>query len=147
MLGQIELAQSTPSVTTAWKIARGLGIALSTLLTESWSMSASVVRIDRATTPETRSLLPANLRPGFELFEVRLSTPEPQRSNVVPTGATVGLVLSAGEVEVELEGRTYDLRSGDAMWFESETHHVYRRKGEADALLYLVTSARRTEHS
>lgn len=144
MLGQIELAQSTPSVTTAWKIARGLGIALSSLLTESWSMSASVVRIDRAETPETRSLLPANLRPGFELFEVRLGSAEPQRSNVVPTGATVGVVLSAGEVDVELEGRTYALRSGDAMWFESETHHVYRRRGEAEAVLYLITTAHRS---
>src|SRR3954468_17668038 len=44
MLGQIELAQSTPTIALLWKIARALGVTFSALITSKSLAGALVLR-------------------------------------------------------------------------------------------------------
>jgi quercetin dioxygenase-like cupin family protein len=52
--------------------------------------------------------------------------------------------LLAGTIVVELQGRAgVELEAGDAVWYRATVPHRWRRTGDADARILVVTAAMR----
>ncbi len=146
MLNQIELGRSTPTINVLWRIASALGVAFSALLTAPRRAGATVLRAREQ--PELRSadgrfvsraLFPMDHRPRrVEFYQLKLARGGVERAEPHPPGTVENLVVAAGAVEIEVDGRAHPLAAGDAVQFEADQPHAYRNRGRGDALMYLV---------
>ena len=145
MLGQIELGQSAPTINVLWKIAAGLGVTFSALITAQQRSGPLVLRSASArllTSSDhkfsSRALFPVNEPRRVEFYELRLSAGGVEHAEAHAAGTVENLVVAEGAVEIEVGGNRHALDAGDAIMFEADSPHVYRNRGRGDAVMYLV---------
>jgi transcriptional regulator with XRE-family HTH domain len=145
MLGQIELAQSAPTINVLWKIARALGVTFSALITARSASGPSVIRASSAKLLSSRdgsftsrALFPFDEPRRVEFYELHLQARAHEDADAHPPGTVENLVVNRGEVEIEVAGERHALAAGDALLFEADSPHVYRNIGEDEAVMYLV---------
>ncbi len=145
MLGQIELGQSAPTINVLWKIASGLGVTFSALLTAQQRSGPLVLRAQQArllTSSDrkfsSRALFPVNEPRRVEFYELRLAAGGVEHAEAHAAGTTENLVVAAGAVEIEIAGQRHLLESGDAILFAADAAHVYRNRARGESVLYLV---------
>jgi transcriptional regulator with XRE-family HTH domain len=145
MLGQIELAQSTPTIALLWKIARALGVTFSALIT-SKALAAPLVQRKRAAkwlgsddrAFLSRALFPIDEPRRVEFYQLELAAGGEERADPHPPGTTENLVVASGVIEIGVEGALHRLETGDAILFQADGPHSYRNPGKAPAVMYLV---------
>ncbi|MGB7757683.1 MAG: cupin domain-containing protein [Salinisphaera sp.] len=140
MLGQIERAESSPTIATLWKIATGLDVSLSYFLStipdagtnrlhrpdpDGWHEDSSGMR--------TRPLLPYDAALGFEMFVVEFAAGASSISTPHAAGTIEDVVLLEGELEVEVDGRAHVLVAGDVLQFAADRPHRYHNPGTGPA--------------
>jgi transcriptional regulator with XRE-family HTH domain len=145
MLSQIELAQSAPTITTLWKIARALNCQLSALIT---SQAAGGIRVLRAANAKIltsrdgkvslRALFACGQPRLAELYELRLAPLAIERAEPQPAGTVKNLVVSSGSLEIAVGDVHHTLVAGDAIQFEADGPHEYRNAITAETVIYLV---------
>jgi transcriptional regulator with XRE-family HTH domain len=145
MLGQVELGQSAPTINVLWKIARALGVTFSALITARESMGTQVMRAAAAkhlTSQDgrfvSRALFPFDQPRRVEFYELKLATGGEERAEPHPPGTTENLVVTAGKIEIEVDGARHVLSAGDAILFAADRPHVYRNRADLPAVMYLV---------
>jgi transcriptional regulator with XRE-family HTH domain len=145
MLGQIELGQSAPTINVLWKIASGLGVTFSALITAQQRSGALVLRAAQArllTSSDrkfsSRALFPVNEPRRVEFYELRLSAGGVERAEGHAAGTVENLVVAEGAIEIEISGHRHALDRGDAIMFEADAPHVYRNRARGESLMYLV---------
>lgn len=145
MLGQVELGQSAPTINVLWKISTALGVPFSALIGSKQAGGVTVLRGEQAKVLSShdgsfrsRALFPFDEPRRVEFYELRLAARSEERADAHPPGTVENLVVSSGNVEVEVEGARHPLRAGDAIVFEADSPHVYRNPGEAETVMYLV---------
>ncbi len=146
MLGQIELAQSAPTINVVWKIARALGVPFSALITTSGATGTTkLMRLDQAkrlTSHDgsfiSRALFPFDEPRRVEFYELTLAAGAVENADPHPPGTTENLIVSKGTVEIDRPGEHHVLAQGDAIVFEADVPHSYRNPGTADCTMYLV---------
>jgi transcriptional regulator with XRE-family HTH domain len=145
MLGQIELGQSAPTINVLWKIARALEVTFSALISTRTQSGALVLRAtesklltskDRSFS--SRALFPFDEPRRVEFYELRLAPGAVEDADAHPPGTTENLVVTAGQVEIDVGGDTHHLETGDSILFEADTPHAYRSTGKTEAVMYLV---------
>ena len=138
MLGQIERGESSPTITTLWRIATGTGLSLSAFLVEpDPKMDGPLLR----TADEIRQhqddagfsaaiLFPYEQRYGFELFELvfaegyeRVSVPHEQ-------GVVEHITVIEGEMEILSRGSWIKVCEGQSLRFPADEEHGYRNSGD-----------------
>ncbi len=147
MLSQVELGRSTPTITVLWRIAQALGVPFSALMTDRRAAGPTVQRRTEAKVLtshdgrfSSRALFPFDEPRRVELYELRLAPQAVERAEPHAPGTTENLVVSAGAVEIEVDGARTTLAAGDAMLFQADVPHAYVNPGEREAILYLVMS-------
>jgi transcriptional regulator with XRE-family HTH domain len=145
MLSQIELGHSAPTITLLWKVARALEVTFSTLITERGVAAPRVLSArnaklltNREATFSSRALFPFDQPRRTEFYELRLKAAGEERAPPHPPGTLENLVVTSGAVEIEVEGETHRLCTGDAILFTADVPHRYRNPGPIDAVMYLV---------
>ena len=145
MLGQIELGQSAPTINVLWKIAHGLGVTFSALITAQQRSGPLVLRATQArllTSSDrkftSRALFPVNEPRRVEFYELRLSPGGVEHAEAHAAGTVENLVVAEGAVEIEADGHRHSLDTGDAIMFEADAPHVYRNRARGESVLYLV---------
>ncbi len=145
MLGQVELGQSAPTINVLWKISTALGVPFSALIGSKQAGGVTVLRGEQAKVLSShdgsfrsRALFPFDEPRRVEFYELRLAAHSEERADAHPPGTVENLVVSSGNVEVEVEGARHPLRAGDAIVFEADSPHAYRNPGEAETVMYLV---------
>jgi len=145
MLSQIELGQSTPTINIVWKIATALGVPFSGLVQSRATGDLSVLRAENAKILasrdgafSSRALFPFDEPRRVEFYEIRLARGATEHAEAHPPGTVENLVVSAGEIVVEVEGRREALGPGDAIVFHADVAHAYVNAGAVDAVMYLV---------
>ncbi len=145
MLGQVELGQSAPTINVLWKISTALGVPFSALIGSKQTGGVTVLRSEQAKVLSShdgrfrsRALFPFDEPRRVEFYELRLAPRAEEKAEPHAPGTVENLVVSAGAVEVEVDGQRQALRAGDAIVFEADSAHVYRNAGEGEAVLYLV---------
>ena len=145
MLGQVELGQSAPTINVLWKISTALGVPFSALISSRPSGGLSVLRAEQAKkltshdgTFSSRALFPFDEPRRVEFYELRLAPRGVEHADAHAPGTVENLVVSKGQVAIELGGTTQTLGAGDAIVFEADEPHSYRNTGDGEALMYLV---------
>ena len=149
MISKLERGEKNPTLVIAARLAEGLGVSLSRLAgVEERREVVIVPRENRMVLrdPETgferQSLSPTFAGRGVEFIR-----------NVVPEGSTSGdfpphrrgveehIVVEKGNLKATLDGEEYDLRQGDALYFQADVPHRFDNAGGGDCSYYLVISS------
>jgi transcriptional regulator with XRE-family HTH domain len=145
MLGQVELGKSAPTINVLWKIARALNVTFATLIDPGADGATTVLR--RADSKlltshdgrfTSRALFPFEEPRRVEFYELRLAPGAAEAAPAHPAGTAENLVVSAGELVIEVGGKKHHLADGDSIQFQADVEHVYRNPGTCEALVYLV---------
>ncbi|MGC4086518.1 MAG: XRE family transcriptional regulator [Polyangiaceae bacterium] len=147
MLGQIELGQSTPTISLLWKVARALEVSFSTLIGNDEKPTAAVVlprsRAKILTSYDggfsSRALFPfEGERRSVEFYELRLLPRRTERADPHAPGTTENLVVTSGSLELGAGDLRFTLQKGDAIFFKADVAHEYHNPGDVEAVIYLV---------
>ncbi len=145
MLSQIELGQSTPTISVLWKIAGALAVPFSALITSGGPAAPRVLSARDAKiltnhdgSFTSRALFPFNEPRRNELYELRLTVGGQELAEPHAPGTVENLVVTVGEVEIIVASTVHRLRTGDAILFTADVPHAYRNVGREEALMYLV---------
>lgn len=145
MLGQIELGQSAPTINVAWKIATALGVPFSALLSERAEGGLHLLRAadsKKLTSHDgkfiSRALFPFDERRRVEFYELTLQPGGVEQAHAHNPGTVENLVVSQGQMEIDVGGRREVLAAGDAIVFEADVPHVYRNLAGGETVMYLV---------
>jgi transcriptional regulator with XRE-family HTH domain len=145
MLGQIELGQSTPTISVVWKIARALKLPFSALITTQVSDQPRVLESARAKVLKSadgsftsRALFPFDQPRTVEFYELHLAPLSIEKAEGHAPGTIENLVVTSGTLEMVIAGRRYLLGTGDAIQFTADQNHEYRNPGDTETIMYLV---------
>src|SRR5574341_1986158 len=145
MLGQIELGQSAPTINVAWKISSALGVPFSALLSERAEGGLHLLRAadsKKLTSHDgkfiSRALFPFDERRRVEFYELTLQPGGVEQAHAHNPGTIENLVVTQGQLEMDVGGRREVLGAGDAIVFEADKPHVYRNLAGGETVMYLV---------
>ncbi len=152
MLSQVERGETSPTLTTAARIASGLDLRLSQLLRLDEGGAVTVVH-----PPERRR--GGNARRGHRVEVLTAALPgqraELSRHSLSPSGTTGApddppmhepgsreiALIERGEVVLVCDGQRYELREGDCVTFDADLPHHFENAGAGEAAFLAVVSA------
>jgi transcriptional regulator with XRE-family HTH domain len=146
MLGQIELAQSAPTINVLWRIASALHTPFSALLGSEGESPTLVLREQgaaRLTSADgrfvSRPLFPFGRGPRrTEFYELTLAPGASEAASAHPAGSMENLVVSSGRAEIRVHGQAHVLEAGDSILFRADAEHRYRNPADVPTVMYLV---------
>jgi transcriptional regulator with XRE-family HTH domain len=145
MLSQIELGKSVPTINSLWKIARALEVTFAALISPGVDRTPVILKgstgrllTNAERTFSSRALFPFGSRRRTEFYELRITAGCEESSRPHLPGTVENLVVAVGEILIGVDGTTFHLDAGDAIFFNAESTHSYRNAGPVDAVLYLV---------
>ncbi|UII56911.1 XRE family transcriptional regulator [Cytobacillus spongiae] len=132
MLGQIERGESNPTVTTLWKIARGLQISFSTLMNEEPSevhyVELHSVNPIMENNGDYRvySVFPFDPRKKFEIFTVEMEMGCQHTSDKHNEGVEEYITVMSGTLELIIGEKAYVISTGNSIHFLANQAHTYK---------------------
>ncbi|MFG1780051.1 helix-turn-helix domain-containing protein [Micromonospora sp. NPDC049051] len=145
LLSQIENGATDPSLATLRKLARVFDTSIAALFSEP---DAPPVHISR---PGSRSRLAAppgqiaydRLTPGrgdLEVLEALLAPGDASSTEPWAHPSTECAIAVTGAVVAEIGGEKYELRTGEAITFDSRLPHLYRNASDEPARLIIAVT-------
>ena len=125
MLGQIERNESSPTVSTLWKIATGLNVPFSAFITPEAD------RFD----PQQQAMVVKPLFPWdealrFDYFSITLAPGALSESTPHEAGVIEHVVVVSGELEMKLEGKWQTISADSGVRFAGDKPHAYRNSSD-----------------
>ncbi len=152
MLGQVELAQSTPTIHVLWKISSALGVPFSALMAQAPAGQPTVLKAQAAKVLASqdgsftsRALFPYEGSRLVEFYELRLAPASVEKAEPHSPGTKENLVVAEGALTMVVGGSRHRLETGDAILFDADVPHEYRNEGPGTVRMYLVMTYR--EHA
>jgi transcriptional regulator with XRE-family HTH domain len=140
-ISQVEQNKAQPSINSLQKIAQVLGISIATLMGEKNIATRAKKKVDfsQFSGVEVKRLVPnsANLEPCLFTLKPGSTSGEILTTN---TGEEFVLLLN-GSMELSLDGKTYELKEGDNIYFNSSVPHSFRNISNSPAKVLWVKNA------
>lgn len=146
MLRQIETGKSSPTIATIWKVANGLHVSFTSLLSQP-EVQAEVksFRDEKPLTAEGEHyrlfpLIPFNPQQSFETyyFEIDPGTVfrgEPHKGNVYEY-----IFLTKGRLKITIEEEEFQINAGEFLQFQADHPHEYECIGDEIATAIMQVS-------
>ena len=144
MLGQIEREESSPTIVTLWKIAKGLRVPFSIFLEKPRKPR----RKDIQTIPErwlnspdgkmlVNPIFPFNPELRCEVFIIQL-LPEYEHVSVAhDKGIVEHVIVNSGTMELLANGVWNTLSAGEGMQFHADQEHSYRNPSSNEPITFI----------
>ena len=148
MLAQIERMEVNPTITTVWKIANGLRVPFTQLVTKEESASETVLLSDIQPVLEDDGryrnypLFPYEEDRGFEIYSIELEPGAFLQAAAHPDGAQEYITVFQGEIEVTIDTKRLRADTGRALRFKADRPHAYHNIGREVCRLSMVISLR-----
>ncbi len=130
MLGQIERGESSPTIATLWKIAKGFQLPLSALIGAATLRDPSDAGFFQTVTfpgsIEVKIVFPFDPMLGAETFHVALKPSQCHESPAHAAGVTEEVFVLAGKLEVLRDREWVLLQAGQGLRFAADLPHGYR---------------------
>lgn len=141
MLGQIERGESSPTVATLWKIAGGLNVSFSTLLTEGGGHLSASENQKLSSDPNMRvqTLFSFSEDTRLEVFSISLISRKRVFRDPHRAGIVEHIVVTRGEMEVLCDGKWHALKNGESIRFFANQKHGYAAKTAAARFLNIIS--------
>ncbi|HET7627090.1 MAG TPA: XRE family transcriptional regulator [Bacillales bacterium] len=136
MIGQIERGESTPTITTIWKIANGLKVSFTSLIQKPQPETQVVLRDEVQTLSEDNGkyrvlpYFPFEEKRRFEVYTVEIDKGGFLSADPHHEGTEEIVTVFEGELTVRVNDKEYTVQSGDAIQFKADRPHVYHNSGE-----------------
>lgn len=136
MLGQIERGESSPTLTTLWRLAKGYGVGFSTLIEpveKGMSTDGTAIGSVSRVTPEgsalaVKTLLPFAAELHTELLDVEMEPGGIRESDGHLSGVIECVLVQSGELSVFSDDQWHRLQTGEAHRFRADQPHAYRNE-------------------
>lgn len=134
MISQIERGNTDPTITTLYKLCKGLEIPITSLFEGDEEPQRVVRKNNRKTMflPNSKvkyQLLTPNLRNSLEVLHVEIEPGQEDRELIFHQGEECGYVIQ-GQLTVVLGEEEYLLEEGDSIHFSSTTPHRFINRGD-----------------
>lgn len=138
MLGQIERGESSPTIATLWKLAKGFHLPLTTFIedivqTTNTFTPAQVEPVRFQGSIGFHTIFPFDPVYGSETFLMTLEPGQTHTSNPHDTGVVEDIFVTLGTVEILLDGKWKTYSYGDGIRSRADQHHGYRNLTSAIA--------------
>ncbi|AJS60215.1 helix-turn-helix domain-containing protein [Paenibacillus sp. IHBB 10380] len=136
MIGQIERGESSPSLTTIWKIANGLKISFTSLINNPQPDTKVVLRNEIQVLSEDNGryrvypYFPFQEDRCFEIYSVEIEKEGILSSDSHREGTEEFITIFDGEITIRVSECEYKLKSGDSIRFRADRPHTYYNSGE-----------------
>ena len=143
MLGQIERNESSPTIATLWKIAKGFHKPLSLFIDDAViANDDNIVRKhSNIFTPlehdlKANVLFPFDPRFGFEVFLISLEPGQTHHSEAHDQGVFEHVLVIEGKMEMKIKDQWNSLVTGDVLRFPADQSHSYRNKSSENTAIF-----------
>ncbi len=126
MLGQIEREESSPTITTLWKIASGFDVSFSSFISEQDASQLQSSAI------EVRSLLSYTKDMRLDIFLIKLLPCSTHISAAHQKSVVEKVLVIRGEVDVMINGHWQSVL--ESIEFPGDQPHGYRNPGKEHAV-------------
>lgn len=140
MISQIERGQVSPSLETLWKMSHCLKVPVFTFFDAENQQDVTVTRktelvdLERIRPNAIYQVLSPNHGKQICLFKLILAPGEVSDNPLVfHSGEECGVVLT-GSIQVEVDGKFYDLDEGDSIYFDSNLPHRFVNTSDDTAI-------------
>jgi len=130
MLGQIEREESSPTIATLWRIAKGFKVSMSSLIERQLTTS---LKIQKSVKPplvfdniEFKVLFSYDPLLGCEMFEHVLQPNKTHLSQEHDVGVQEDIIVIQGQMEMLVDGHWHLLEEGAVLRFAADQAHGYR---------------------
>lgn len=136
MIGQIERGESSPTLTTIWKIANGLKISFTTLINNPQPDTKVILRDEIQVLSEDNGkyrvypYFPFQDDNRFEIYTVEIEKKGKLSADAHREGTEEFITVFDGEVTICVNESAYKLKSGDSIRFKADRPHTYCNPGE-----------------
>ncbi|MFT6927045.1 MAG: transcriptional regulator with XRE-family HTH domain [Psychromonas sp.] len=126
MLGQIEREESSPTISTLWKISSGLETSFSAFFADEPQLCSSETIFPNDPDMKIKTLFPFKADAGLEVFEITLTGHHKQMSSPHGAGVIEHIHVLEGQLSIYSDGEWHLLNSGESMRFFSDQAHGYQ---------------------
>lgn len=140
MLGQIERGQSNPTVSTLWKIANGLKVSFSLFIEENQNDLQIIHQNEVTPIIEDNKkmslypIFPFDVNKSFEIFTIELNPGCNHISNPHNDGVEEYIIVTEGEIVIDIDSKSFELKKGDSIRFIANKSHTYKNIKENKAV-------------
>lgn len=144
MLAQIERGDSIPTVTTLWKIAKGLKVSFSSLITQQQKSIKVIRNQDIQTVTEedgkyrVHNIVPFSPEKLFELYVVEIDGDTEHYAEAHTVGVEEHIFVNKGEFQMDVNGNLTKLNEGEAIIFDGSQPHTYINSSDEVVKLTMI---------
>jgi len=144
MLGQIERGEVNPTISTIWRIANGLKVSFTSLVTRAQDDSEIVSRSEVEPLVEDSGkcrnypVFPFDAERGFEMYAVEIDPGGYLQAEGHTPGTQEFITLHAGQLAVRVADEEHVLACGDSIRFKADAQHSYHNPGTEMVSLSMV---------
>lgn len=144
MLGQIERGEVNPTISTVWKIANGLKVSFTALMSRPEADIEIVDKNDIQPLLEDGGryrnypLFPFNDTRRFEMYMLEIDAGGQLKAEAHPQGTQEFITLFTGKIAVEVNGEKYIVMNGSSIRFKADMPHSYYNVGAEQAKLSMI---------
>jgi XRE family transcriptional regulator, regulator of sulfur utilization len=145
MLGQIERGEVNPTISTIWRIAGGLKVSFTALVTRVQEDSEVVTHADVEPLVEDGGKVrnfpafPFDAERGFEMYLVEIDPGGYLQADAHTPGTQEFITLHTGRLAVDRVGEDeHLLERGDSIRFKADVPHSYHNPGDVMASMSMV---------
>jgi transcriptional regulator with XRE-family HTH domain len=142
-LSKIERGTGNPTLSVVWKIANGLGVPFSSLLKHE--MPPQLTRFNQQadmTSPDGQFVAHAMTEmPEQCTFDVQIARIQPgnhYKSQAHSQGVIEIVSLMQGELTVEVQNQSFNLKTMDCLRFCADRPHSYFNSGSVEAVFHCI---------
>ncbi|MFE3576455.1 helix-turn-helix domain-containing protein [Lysinibacillus sp. NPDC059133] len=131
MIGQIERGESSPTLTTIWKIANGLKVSFTTLINNPQPDTEIIFREDVQILSEDDGryrvypYFPFQEDSRFEIYTVEIEREGTLSAEAHKDGTEEFITVFNGELVIRVNEDEFHLKSGDSIRFKADRPHIY----------------------
>jgi transcriptional regulator with XRE-family HTH domain len=136
MIGQIERGESSPTITTIWKIANGLKVSFTSLIAAPKPDTKVVYKREIQMLSEDNGryrifpIVPFHEEKRFEVYSVEMDSEGNLNSVGHREGAEEFITVFDGELTITVNECEHMLKTGDSISFKADRPHTYYNSGE-----------------
>ena len=144
MLGQIERGESNPTITTVWKIAKGLKVSFNSLLDEAAPDAEIISKEDVLAMVEDNGryrlypFFPYEDGRRFEVYKVEIEESGYLSAEPHGLGTREFITVFQGEMTIKVGGDEFAVEEGSAIRFKADRPHSYHNSGHGIAKASMV---------
>ncbi|MCS7462821.1 XRE family transcriptional regulator [Paenibacillus doosanensis] len=144
MIGQIERGDSNPTISILWKIVNGLHISFTSLIEEEETKVTHIrfEELEPFSEDDGRyrafPLIPFDQHKQFEIYTVELDAGCGHESEPHNEGVEEYILMSQGELRLDIQQDTYRLQAGDALHFTADKPHTYTNLSDGKTVYHTI---------